>query len=145
MLGGSQKKIYDYPITLSGFAKNGQACMTFIELPEIFDNQDILSTTEHVKNRCFDRTIVYIDARMKRPKSEKMKILMAQINFLDLVYGEKFVKSLSVLMLVSKRENARLKTQSEIFVKKLFKEFVNVPKVSIEPFETQGVFSSPLE
>ena len=75
--------------------------------------------------------IVYIDARSKRPKSEKMKILIAQIKFLDLVYGEKFVKSLSVLVLVSKRENPRLKTQSEIFVKKLFKEFVYLPKVRI--------------
>ena len=61
--GGSQKKIYDFPLTLSGFTQNTESCLTFIELPEIFDNQDIISTTEHVKNRCFDRIIVHIDAR----------------------------------------------------------------------------------
>ena len=61
--GGSQKKIYDFPLTLSGFAKNTESCLTFIELPEIFDNQDIISSTEHVKNRCFDRIVVHIDAR----------------------------------------------------------------------------------
>ena len=61
--GGSQKKIYDFPLTLSGFTQNTESCLTFIELPEIFDNQDIISTTEHVKNRCFDRVVVHIDAR----------------------------------------------------------------------------------
>ena len=61
--GGSQKKIYDFALTLSGFTRNTESCLTFIELPEIFDNQDIISTTEHVKNRCFDRIIVHIDAR----------------------------------------------------------------------------------
>ena len=86
--------MYDFPLTISGFGKDTQDCMTFLELPEIFDNQDIISVTEHLKNRCFDRIVVHIDARFRRPKVEKLKILITQIQFLDLVYGEKFLKSL---------------------------------------------------
>ena len=76
---------------------------------------------------------IYKMWRFRRPKSEKMEILTTQIQFLDLVYGDKFLKSLNILMLVSKTENSRLKQQSEKFVKKLFKKFNYFPKVRLLP------------
>ena len=76
---------------------------------------------------------IYKMWRFRRPKSEKMEILTTQIQFLDLVYGDKFLKSLNILIQVSKTENSRLKQQSEKFVKKLFKKFNYFPKVRLLP------------
>ena len=60
-----------------------------------------------------------------------MEVLTTQIQFFDLVYGDKFLKSLNILMQVSKTENSRLKQQSEKFVEKLFKKFNHSPKVRL--------------
>lgn len=100
-----------------------------IETPEIFDNFDILKEAHHLKKRCFDHILLFLDARNGKIDKEKYLIIMAQIGFLDLVYGSKFLKSLSVLILVNKEPNSRVEKMSEKFVRKLFKDLHHQPKV----------------
>ena len=82
-----------------------------------------------IVQRCFDHILLFLDARNGKIDKEKYLIIMAQIGFLDLVYGSKFLKSLSVLILVNKEPNSRVEKMSEKFVRKLFKDLHHQPKV----------------
>merc|ERR1712062_444331 len=88
-------KINNFPLTISGLLHD--QCVTVIELPEMFDNIDILKTSDAIKKRCFDKSILYIDTRFEKPSKELLQILGSNLQLMELSYGQKFLKSLSIL------------------------------------------------
>lgn len=123
-------KIYNFQVTLSGFLQKSQHCLTFIELPEVFEPKDMLDNLEQIKNRCFDHVVLAIDGRQKSEMQQlNLQLAKAQIQLLDLAYGPKLMKSLKVLILVKKEPTFQMVEKSRKFIAKLFEEFQHVPEV----------------
>ena len=116
------EKRFSYVLTLSGFLEG--SCLTFIELPEVFENQDILEVTDHLKKRCFDKSLLFIDARFAKTQKEEVHLLTAQLQLLDLAYGPKFIKSLGVFILTRKKVTQRSILGSKKFVGAIFQRVI---------------------
>ena len=108
--------------------------MTFIELPVVFENQDILEVTDHLKKRCFDKSLLFIDARFAKTQKEELQLLTAQLQLLDLAYGPKFINSLGVFILTRKKVTQRSILGSQKYVKTIFQSVIqeqdDLPQVS---------------
>ena len=137
VLPENSEKSRSYPIIFSGFVKNSQNCVSFIELPELYDNLEILTAMEYLKTKCFDRSSLIIDARLTRPTEEKIILMVSLLQLMDLAYGPKFFKTLSVVVLIRRKSTIRIKKQSENFVQNIFKKIlpddngqIVTPKVS---------------
>ena len=98
--------------------------MTFIEVPIVFENQDILEVTDHLKKRCFDKSLLFIDARFAKTQKEEVHLLTAQLQLLDLAYGPKFIKSLGVFILTRKKVTQRSILGSKKFVGGIFQTVI---------------------
>lgn len=58
----SKQRDYSFPVTFTGFSRSDQPkCITFIELPLLRNNQDIMDVTIQLRERCFNTTLFYIE------------------------------------------------------------------------------------
>ena len=89
--------------------------------------------TDDLKKRCFDKSLLFIDARFAKTQEEQLHLLTAQLQLLDLAYGPKFIQSLAVFIYTKKKVTQRSITGSKRFVSNIFESLVdkeNLPKVS---------------
>ena len=129
ILPPNSDKIYSFPLTLSGFVKDNERqanqCLTLIELPEIFDNLDMLQVTNQLKKKCFDHVLLVIDTRKRRQEAEK--IIMSLYQLLELIYGAKFVKSTKVLFMTRAKVTVKIEQKSRKLLQKLFEKYNFLP------------------
>ena len=104
---------------------------------DFFPNHIILIDSYHtnlsdaIKKRCFDKSILYIDTRFEKPSKELLQILGSNLQLMELSYGQKFVKSLSVLIIVDEEITQKLRRKSEKYVNYILKDYFpgnSVPK-----------------
>ena len=67
----NEDKVYSFPVFLSGFVKDTTECITFLEVPEMFENENVLEISGYLKLKCFDRVLVFIDAKSRKPSEER--------------------------------------------------------------------------
>lgn len=122
-------KIHGFPVTVTG--SYAESCLTFIELPLLFNSQDFMDAFGHLKQRCFDRAIIVLDwEELKDLKgSETLEVSKSFLEFLISTYGEKFEESLQIIVLYpsnSKIRAFRLRKN----IRSLFKGVLSSPDVS---------------
>ena len=78
----SKQRDYSFPVTFTGLSRSDQPkCMTFIELPLLRNNQDIMDVTIQLRERCFNTTLFYIEWHQwdEILASEDFQLLLAYI------------------------------------------------------------------
>ena len=90
----------------------------------------LTNLSDAIKKRCFDKSILYIDTRFEKPSKELLQILGSNLQLMELSYGQKFLKSLSVLIIVDKEITQKLKQKSEKYVNYILKDYFPENSVS---------------
>ena len=93
----SKQRYYSFPVTFTGLSKSDQPkCMTFIELPLLRNNQDIMDVTIQLKERCFNTTLFYIEWHQvdKILASEDFQLILAYIK----LNADEVLKSFRILI-----------------------------------------------
>ena len=91
----------------------------------------LTNLSDAIKKRCFDKSILYIDTRFEKPSKELLQILGSNLQLMELSYGQKFLKSLSVLIIVDEEITEKLRRKSEKYVQYILKDYFpenSVPK-----------------
>ena len=93
----SKQRDYSFPVTFTGFSRSDQPkCMTFIELPLLRNNQDIMDVTIQLRERCFNTTLFYIEWGQwdEILASEDFQLLLAYIK----LNADEVLKSFRILI-----------------------------------------------
>ena len=98
----------------------------------------LTNLSDGIKKRCFDKSILYIDTRFEKPSKELLQILGSNLQLMELIYGQKFLKSLSVLIIVDEEITRKLKRKSEKYVNYILKDYF--PENSVPPKARQILF-----
>ena len=118
----ASKRVYGFPVTFSAFAEcdENPSCVTFIELPLIRNNDDIMDISLRLRKRCFNETLFYIEGQKwdETLASEDFKLLIA---FLKLNAVDVF-KSFKILVSIESN-NAPDKVKIRNDLDEAFKEF----------------------
>ena len=122
IVSSASKRVYGFPVTFSAFAKCDKKpnCVSFIELPLIRNNADIMDISLRLRKRCFNETLFYIEGQNwdETLASEDFELLMA---FLKLNAVDVF-KSFKILVSIESN-NAPDKDKIRNDLDEAFKEF----------------------
>ena len=74
------------------------SCITLIELPQIRDTLDVITSTQTLTDRCFDKVLVYLDFTLPI-NNDYLLLTLHQIEFMKLVFGNKISDSIGIFAL----------------------------------------------
>ena len=87
-----QEKRFSFPITHSNLiSSNSTRCMTFIELPIMFTDQEMINMVNWLKDRCFDKVVVYFRVE-ENGSSPKMERFQSFLRLFLSSYGRDIIK-----------------------------------------------------
>ena len=113
------------------YKSDGKFDFDFFPNPIIWIDSYLTNLSDAIKKRCFDKSILYIDTRFEKPSKELLQILGSNLQLMELSYGQKFLKSLSVLIIVDEEITQKLRRKSEKYVQYILKDYFSensVPK-----------------
>ena len=105
--------------------------LDFFPNPVVWIDSYLTNLSDAIKKRCFDKSILYIDTRFEKPSKELLQILGSNLQLMELSYGQKFLKSLSILIIVDEEITQKLRRKSEKYVQYILKDYFpenSVPK-----------------
>ena len=93
-------------------------CLTFIELPALFNNDDIVDTALQLTKRCYGKAFLHIDWNQweDTKNSEELKVLLHFMKLMATIHGDSF--RLSTKFVVFK-ENNQVDVTNQDIVKEL--------------------------
>ena len=100
IVSSASKRVYGFPVTFSAIAEcdENPSCVTFIELPLIRSNDDVMDISLRLRKRCFNETLFYIEGQKwdETLASEDFKLLLAflKLNAIDILKSFKILVSL---------------------------------------------------
>ena len=87
-------------ITINGYLNDDDSCLTLIELPQIRDAWDIISSTQVLAQRCFDKVIIFLN--LTQPiNNDYLLLTKHHVEFLELVFGSEILQSLGIFALMA--------------------------------------------
>ena len=105
------EKIHGFPVTISGLAKcpsdQCHECLTFIELPHLLNDADMLDALNSLKDRCFDKPIIVIDWAhwQDMEESETLDVFDTFLKLMVSAYRDDFRDSSKILVMNSMDTN----------------------------------------
>ena len=85
-------------ITINGYL-NDDSCLTLIELPQIRDAWDVISSTQVLAQRCFDKVVIFLN--LTQPiNNDYLLLTKHHVEFLELVFGSEILQSLGIFALM---------------------------------------------
>ena len=87
-------------ITINGYLNDDDSCLTLIELPQIRDAWDVISSTQVLAQRCFDKVIIFLN--LTQPiNNDYLLLTKHHVEFLEFVFGSEFLQSLGIFALMA--------------------------------------------
>ena len=93
------------------------SCITLIELPQIRDTLDVITLTETLTDRCFDKVLIYLDFSLPF-NNDFLLLTLYQIEFMKLVFGNKISDSLGTFALTQ--------TEDQIDIDDILQKFKDI-------------------
>lgn len=94
----TQDKRANYPLTFSAIISNHpETCLSFIELPQMYNDGEILSSMKWLLKRCFNKVIIHLPRSLDWQGTD-VSIFVSFMRLFIATYGQRFSSKMGVVV-----------------------------------------------